>query len=212
MCADSQKGTGDTVQESASQEHNVETKIQQSSSASAGNQTRCEPEPRRHSQTLIGKSHANERVSRTERMAGRHFSEQPPQSRAESMDCSSAELKPAYASYGPWITGLGFKAASHNSSRESDGREKKTEEMSEEEIEIADIILKEIVVSNDEWHEADEFAEVYGVEKHRMQVILENWARSEIVEWGGEKQREAEISIGFARILRVWVQVDMFFH
>ena len=55
--------------------------------------------------------------------------------------------------------------------------------MSEEKI--GDIILKDIVASDDKWHEADALASKYGVEKQCMKVMLENWAQLEILEWGG---------------------------
>ena len=69
--------------------------------------------------------------------------------------------------------------------------------MSEDEEEIGDIILKEIVCSDSEWHEAEEFAAIYGVEKPRMQAILENWAKSKIVEWGVRVGRKCSVRLRY---------------
>ena len=64
------------------------------------------------------------------------------------------------------------------------------DEMAEEEI--ADGMLRDIVCSEHEWHEAHALSEEYGIEKQRMTVILENWAQSGIVEWGrGEGGRDS---------------------
>ena len=71
---------------------------------------------------------------------------------------------------------------------------------------ISDIILEEINESTEEWHDPEELPEVFGIEKDHMTAMLETWAKSEIIEWGfgggREKQREAEIHIGFASVNR----------
>ena len=51
------------------------------------------------------------------------------------------------------------------------------------EAEIGDTIPKDIVESTAEWHEAEALCKAYGIEKQRMNAILESWAKSQIVEW-----------------------------
>ena len=143
VCVLARKKELATVQEGASQEHIVEMKMQKSSSASAGNQTTREPEPRRKSQTLNGKpfSEKGEKQSDLSSQAAAHYSfnsasaasvcagsrqgtdetvhedashgkpnEPEGDSRTDSMAGHHVFEQPPYASYGPWITGLGFKA------------------------------------------------------------------------------------------------------